>query len=562
MCGICGITYYGESAGNRPSENTLARMVDAIRHRGPDAHGVYIDGPVGLGSSRLSIMDPAARANQPMVIEGGQYAISFNGEIYNHVELRDMLEAEGVVFDTSSDTEVLLRLYASRGGPGCLELLRGMFAFAVWDRGRGEMFLARDRVGEKPLVYFDGEGVFAFASEIKSLLAFEAVPREPDPEGIHMGLHYVNVPAPYSAFKHIRKLPPAHYMRVTARGASLHRYWQPQHDKASIIRDPAEAVHEIRQCLKETVAMLCRSDVPVGATLSGGIDSSAVVAEMGRGLGSGFKTFCVSHDMGGTDPEFRAARAVARSVGTAHMESVFRKEDLSTVRDVIRSFDEPVNTYVPLHARMLAGFIAGHVKVALTGNGGDELFGGYSDHSALVRLEKKLALWKRLDHWGVGKVAGAFFKDSHRKYSGLAAVPANRLATELHLRGVQEFYSEIYGEKMKPVARAADVAAPYASAFDDYGATGLVDGFLAQQLFVASQHSIVDIPDNTGMAFSLEYRSPFLDMKMVELAMRISPELKVSTGGGASGGKMILREALAGVLPERIVGMKKAGFGS
>ncbi len=570
MCGICGITYYGQghggSTGIRPSERTLLRMVDAISHRGPDASGVYTDGPAGLGSSRLSIMDPTPRADQPLVIDGGRYAISFNGEIYNHVELRDMLEVGGVVFDTTSDTEVLLRLYASRGAQGCLELLRGMFAFAIWDRERGEMFLARDRVGEKPLVYFDGPGVFAFASEIKALLAFEQVPREPCLEGLHMGLHYVNVPAPYSAFKHIRKLPPSHYMMVTSDGVSLHRYWQPRYSAGHIIRDPAEAVHEIRRCLSETVAMLCRSDVPVGATLSGGIDSSAVVAQMGQTLGRGFKTFCVSHDMGSTDggmdPEFSAARAVAKMMGTDHRECVFKEGDLSTVVEVIRSFDEPVNTYVPLHARRLARFISGHVKVALTGSGGDELFGGYSDHSALIRMEGKLALWKRLRLWGVDRVAGAFMKGSYRKYSGLATVPVNRLATELHLRGVQEFYSEIYGEKMKPVARSYDAAALYCQAFDDYGASGLLDGFLAQQLFVASQHSIVDIPDNTGMAFSLEYRAPFLDMKMVELAMRIAPELKVLAKGGASGGKMILREALAGELPESIVGMEKAGFGS
>ncbi len=562
MCGICGIYY---TDGTRtPDRSILEAMASRLRHRGPDGSGIYSDGPVGFGATRLAIIDLSHRADQPMVLDNGAYAVTFNGEIYNYVELRKELEREGVRFDTTSDTEVLLRLYIQRG-TRCLDALRGMFAFAIWDRDRQQLFLARDLTGEKPLVYTHRDGMFAFASEIKGLLVIPGLPREIDPVGLHYGLHYVTVPAPYSAFRHIRKLRPAEYMLVSRKGMTQERYWRPRHNASSRITSPREAAHEVRRCLEDTVKVVSRSDVPIGATLSGGLDTGGVVALMGRS-GLSFDTFCVSYDHPSRDREFAAARVVADAYRTRHHELVFRQDQLATAADAVRSFDEPFGTFVPLHAMALARLISGHVKVAITGNGGDELFGGYADHRVLLRLEQRLPLWNKLGTWGMGRVIERLplrsLRRSWEKYRELGVVPLNRLAAELRMEAAKTFCGEIYSDGMKAHTASADPLDLMEEAFDEYGGNCLLEGFLHQQLMVGSQHSIVDIPDITGMAASLEYRAPFLDRNMIELAARIPAALKVDPRLGDAGGKMVLREALSGLLPPELLSMKKSGFGS
>lgn len=562
MCGICGI-YYPELS-KTPERATIEAMTARLRHRGPDGSGVHIDGPVGLGATRLAIIDLSHRADQPMVLAGGNYVISFNGEIYNHVELRQELEQQGVRFETSSDTEVLLRLYMLRG-VACLDVLRGMFAFAIWDRKLGQLFLARDRAGEKPLVYAQWNGMFAFASEIKALLAIPGLPREIDPVGLHYGLHYVNVPAPYSAFRHIRKLRSAEYMIVSQSGVRRERYWSPRIDAASRITSSREAAHEVRRCLEDTVKIICRSDVPIGAMLSGGLDSSGVVSLMGSS-GRSFDTFCVSYDHPSRDAEFTAARLVADRYRTRHHELIFREDQLAAAAEAVRSFDEPFATFVPLHATALSRLIGSRVKVAITGNGGDELFGGYADHRTLLRLEQRLPLWNRIGGWGAGRIIERLplrmLRRSWDKYRAMGAVPRNRLAAELRMAAAAAFCGETYSTAMKAATREVDAFDLFVAAYDEYGGDSLLEGFLVQQLLVGSQHSIVDIPDITGMASSLEYRSPFLDRQMIELAARIPARFKVDPGLGDAGGKMVLREALKDLLPPEVLSMKKAGFGS
>lgn len=564
MCGICGIFDKDSQLASLVGDDKwIWKMTSTLRHRGPDAMGVYLNGPIALGSTRLAIIDPTPSGNQPMVLQDGDYAITFNGEIYNYIELKKGLEKTGVRFRTNSDTEVLLRLYIEKGTQ-CLGDLRGMFAFAIWDRKKRQLFLARDRAGEKPLVYASIDGLFCFGSEIKSLLALPQIPQEIDPVGLHFGLHHVMVPAPYSAFKQVRKMKPAEYMIVSAEGVVARRYWKPVFSTARMIMFADEAAYEINRCLDETVRIICRSDVPIAAMLSGGLDSSAVVASMRRFTGT-VDTFYVGSDMAQADPALYASLRVADHLKTRHHALTFSRENLAIVRDVIKSFDEPVATFVPLHAHTLASLISRHVKVALNGSGGDELFGGYRDHRMLMRLERKKNLWRNLEKWQIGRLlqrlpSGAL-QQSMNKYRRLCSTPPNRIFADMRIQKIHSFYAEMYSDQMRRLTKDCDLTGLLAERFDEYGAGSLLEGLMYQLLMVGSQHSIVDTPDISGMAYSLEYRSPFLDVKMMELAMRIPVHLKVRVRGDHHQTKWILRHALKNRLPADIVHMGKSGFG-
>jgi len=565
MCGICGIfDRFGRQKHWVADETVIGNMTDTLGHRGPDWKGVHVDGPVALGNTRLAIIDLSQAGQQPMILADGDYVISLNGEIYNYLEIRKELEAQGLNFRSNSDTEVLLRLYMTRGRD-CLQDLRGMFAFAIWDRPRKHLFLARDRAGEKPLVYTEHNGGFCFGSEIKSLLSLPGMPRKLDPEGLHFGFHHVNVPAPYSAFKNIRKLRPAECFLINERRILRQIYWQPRFRSAQRISDPKEAVFELNRCLDETVKIMSRSDVPIGATLSGGLDSSAVVAALCHN-GIGIDTFCVSHGQQASDPEMAPARQVAQHLNTRHHELTFRADKLTTVQDVVRSFDEPMTTFVPLHAHRLADMIRRHVKVALTGNGGDELFGGYPDHQSLLRMDRKMRLWAQVESYCPRSVLEAiplnWLQQSRDKFESLRQIPLSRIAATIRIQRIQSFFNDIYSPHMKSLAADCDVHRLWADQFEACQATSLLDGFLMQQLLVGSQHSIVDIPDISGMASALEYRSPFLDVHMMELAMRLPTKLKIRNRRGSVTDKWIMRRALKDRLPLNIINKQKAGFGS
>ena len=565
MCGICGFFY--NKAFNRAIDNAhlvIQNMTNTLRHRGPDAFGVHVDHQIALGSTRLAIIDLSPLGNQPLILNGGEHVITFNGEIYNYLELRETLERKGARFLTDTDTEVLLRLYIEKG-VSCLGELRGMFAFAIWDRQKKQLFLARDRVGEKPLVYSYHNGLFCFGSEIKALLAHPMIPREIDPIGVHFGMHYITVPAPYSAFKYIRKLKPAEYMLISEEGIRTDCYWRPQFSRARMIRDVDEVVFELTRCLDDTVRLLCRSNVPIGAMLSGGLDSSAVVASMRR-ASRDVDTFSIGIENAQNDPDLLAARQVAEYLGTRHHELAFKHGDLHVVEQVIKSFDEPVATLNPLHAHTISTTIQGHVKVALTGNGGDELFGGYIDHLSLADIERRLSRWGMAEKLGVRCLAKWMpLRSIHRskkKYDQLRLLPLNRIAAVQRLNKLQAFFSQFYSHRMNMLIKDSDLEGLLVGRFNECQAESIFDGFLYQQLMALSQHSIVDIPDHSGMANSVEYRSPFLDVKMIELAMRIPKHLKVRARHKTAKSKWILRQVLKDRLPPMIVQMGKIGFGS
>jgi asparagine synthase (glutamine-hydrolysing) len=466
-----------------------------------------------------------------------------------------------VGFSSQSDTEVLLKLFMQRG-PGCLRDLRGMFAFAVWDRRRRRLFLARDRVGEKPLVYSQQSGAFVFASEIQALLALPWLPREIDPVGLHYGLYYVAVPAPHSAFKNVRKVRPGEWLMVTPDGVSSDIYWRPRYSGREVLKDRDECLEAVNACLNDTVKIMARSDVPVGAMLSGGIDSSAVVASLAGHLPR-LETFCIGYEAAPEGGELGPAQVVADRFGTQHRAMTFGAQDVSSLADVVRAYAEPVAAFGPMHAHAISAQIGRRVKVALTGSGGDELYGGYDDHRRLLDLERWWRVRRFLDRWGMGKAAASLPLRGLRELTSLGGQASlGRQAAWLRFSAVHNFCEAVYSPRMKELCRGCDPSDLYVEAYESFASPRVLDNFMFQQLSLGSQHTLVDIPDISGMAHSLEYRSPFLDVRMIELAARIPAGFKVAPGQHVSGGKRILRDVLRDRLPPEIVEMRKAGFGS
>jgi asparagine synthase (glutamine-hydrolysing) len=564
MCGICGIFNLDGRPAEKRDEEDVVQMTASLRHRGPDHQGYYQDGPVVLGAARLAILDPSDDANQPFVSSDGNLVLVFNGEIYNFLEIRALLEKEGLCFRTQSDTEVLLAIYRKKG-PSCLNDLRGMFAFAVWDRTKRTLFLARDRMGEKPLVYYQEPRTFIFCSEITPLVGLSRIPRRPDPVGLHYGMYYLHIPAPYSAFQDIRKLPPASCLHVSNRNIKTEKYWKACFRPDISLEDPQEAVFELNRCLDETIRMMSRSDVPLGATLSGGLDSSAVVAGLAQERAH-LPTFCISHRRDHLDREFKAARLVAARYGTDHHEIIVSSDSINSISRLIRTYGEPIATPVALHADLLAAAIKPFVTVLLTGNGGDEIFGGYAEHRWLYEWDKqnRFPPIKKPSTKGDTSNKGGVAGDPNPlpEYHRLQKLPPGLVVPTLRMQAMEDFCRNCYSSKMKEVTAAYNPGGLCQNLFEESRAANLFDGFLVQQLHLLSQHGIVNIPDGSGMANTIEYRSPFLDVKMVELAMRIPPRMKVRPEDGDSGGKVILRQALQGRLPEATLALPKAGFGS
>jgi len=378
MCGIAGIV---DAAGGVEAE-TIIRMRDTLVHRGPDDAGHWIapDGTVGLGHRRLSILDLSPLGRQPMSDADGRVQVAYNGEIYNFQQLRPQLEARGHRFSTKTDCETLLHLYESFGIQGALQRLRGMFAFALWDAKREILFLARDRMGKKPLLYYQSEGRFIFASEFASLLADRRIRRQVDWTAVYHYLTFMCVPAPLTAFKGVKKLPPAHYLELQAGKTEIRRYWQLKPGpKLKLSRE--EACEAIREKLLEATRLRMVSDVPLGVFLSGGIDSSSVVAAMSRAGSGKVKTFSV----GFAEKKFNElphARIVARHYDTEHQEFIMEPKALEVLPVLVEHYGEPYADSSAIPSYYLARMTRRHVTVALNGDGGDESFTGYRRHYA------------------------------------------------------------------------------------------------------------------------------------------------------------------------------------
>ncbi len=388
MCGIAGILYRDRET---PVDKDLLRaMTDVIRHRGPDGEGMHIAPGLGLGHRRLAIIDPAA-GQQPMLDPDTQNVIIYNGEVYNYVEIRKELLAAGYHFRTDSDTEVILKAYA-HWGEECLSRFNGMWAFALWDHARQRLFLARDRLGIKPLHYCMTDERIVFGSEMKSLFA-AGVPRTPDTTLLDVYLTFGYIPAPHSFFSGIRKLPPGHYILTDGTHTEIRRYWDlPVVPENEMRRDSRTVCEEFEHLLEDAVRISMRSDVPFGAFLSGGLDSSSIVTLMTEQTSLPVETFTIGFD----DPDFderELARLVSDRAGTRHHEAVVSPDDLEVALDQIAfHYDEPFGDSSALPTSHVSRLAAQHVKMVLTGDGGDEVLSGYSAY----QVEKLAGSYQRI----------------------------------------------------------------------------------------------------------------------------------------------------------------------
>ncbi|MBI3681992.1 MAG: asparagine synthase (glutamine-hydrolyzing) [Acidobacteria bacterium] len=551
MCGIAGFHLF-----DRPAQaSTLKAMCGLIRHRGPDDEGFHVDGGCGLGMRRLSIID-LETGHQPISNEDGSAWVVFNGEIYNYRELRADLEARGHRFSTSSDTEALVHLYEQEGAGG-IARLRGMFAFAIWDARQRLLLLARDRFGKKPLYYAaTGHGLY-FASELKCLRGLE-IPFELDREALRLYFQFGYLPDPASPFLAIRKLAPGAWLTCDSQGRiSEQRYWR----LPTPAREPPaglayeQALERIRELFDEAVRIRMIADVPLGAFLSGGIDSSSVVASMSRQSSEPVKTFSIGFEERSFN-ELPYAGLVARHYRTDHHQIVVRPDAIDLVQKLLRHFDEPFADASAIPAYIVSEFTSRHVKVALTGDGGDELFAGYESFARIERLrclDRIPQPARRILSW----IADAL------PYSAYGKNYLQMISRPTALERYFEFNYMPYllrrrllrPEWMMP-ADAAFLTSTLAEFLLPNGADALLQALYFEATANLTGDMLVKV-DRMSMAASLEVRCPMLDHHLAEFAFSLPVSWKIRNRKG----KAILLDAIGGRLPAGILNRPKMGFG-
>jgi asparagine synthase (glutamine-hydrolysing) len=558
VCGIVGVYEYARTAGG-VSDPLVEAMRDTLRHRGPDGAGSYIspDRRVGLGHRRLAIVDPRG-GTQPMFGLHDECLV-FNGEIYNYPALRRTLERDGTRFRTSCDTEVILHLY-SRYGEACVDHLNGMFAFALWDGRRGRLLLARDRVGEKPLYWADVDGVLVFGSEIKALLAHPLVDRSVNESAIPSYFTHLVVPSPHTLFGGINKLPPATLAVCDRGGIRSRRFWDPFQPRSWAPLPLAEAAVQVRRRLRDSIHARMMSDVPVGVLLSGGLDSTTLVALL-RERARSLATFSVGFTGASRLDERAEARAVAEHYGTQHHEiQISERDALGFLPSLVHHQDEPLAdpVCVPLH--FVCGLARGHgVKVVLAGEGSDELFWGYPRYKAVLgrwRTLRTLLALPRLLRSVLPEVVPTTSRRPIQLRELLEQVRAGRLSP-IHLPLGLTTY-----ERTQLLRRPED-RFPWLPS--DHGIRGSGDP-LTELAFDTQEHEIgLRLPelllmriDRFSMANGVEARVPFLDPELVEFVYRLPLELKLQRGVG----KIVLRNAVADIVPEAVLNRPKQGFGA
>jgi asparagine synthase (glutamine-hydrolysing) len=545
MCGICGIA----SAAGPPDPGRLEAMSDFLVHRGPDSAGEHVEGPVALAARRLSIVDLAG-GDQPIANEDGSCVVVQNGEIYNYPELRRELERAGHSFRTRCDTEAIVHLYEEHGS-GFAERLRGMFAAAVWDGRRRRLVLARDRYGIKPLYYRHESGELAFASELRAL------PRgEIDLDALECFLAFNSIPAPYSIFREIRKLPAGHLLVWEESGSvSVARYARPGPLPAGELRtgDEAELVEELRARLRDSVRAHLLADVPVGVLLSGGVDSAVLAALAARETPEPVHTFTIGFAERSFD-ERADARRVAEMYGTNHHELLVRPEPELLLPALADVFDEPFADSSALPTYLVSELAAAHVKVALSGEGGDELFGGYYTYAADL-LADRLAPLARMARPLVERLPTSTAKAS-LDYRAKRFVRAAHLPPLERHHGWKEIFSAEARADLTVARPGLDPVDVYRAR---YGETGGADELARLQDVDFGIYLVDDLlvkTDRASMAHSLEARVPFLDPAVTNLAFALPARQKVR--GLAK--KVLLRKAVEPLLPREVVHGRKRGF--
>jgi asparagine synthase (glutamine-hydrolysing) len=556
MCGIAG--HVGPT-----SRELLPAMLGLLKHRGPDDSGIHVEGDVGLGMTRLAIID-LVTGRQPMSDETGRYWIVFNGEIYNFRQLRAELMTAGRRFRTRSDTEVILHAYAVHG-EACVERLAGMFALAIWDDAERRLFIARDRLGKKPLYYWHRDRLFLFASEPKALLCHPAVARSIDWRALHHYLAFGYTPASRSIFDAIQKLPPAHTATLAGGRLTRRRYWQlPRTAPAagpSVSSD--ESAVAVRAALRDAVRLRLESDVPLGVFLSGGIDSSAVVASMREVTSGRIATFSVGFGRAAPSyDELPYARLVAQRFATDHHEEIVEPDVGTILPDIVHAFDEPFADSSAIATYVVAQATARHVKVALSGIGGDEAFGGYPRYLGL----RVAALHARLPGWLRRASRSLAVRLPDSASSRNLADWARRFTAEPDAGPAERYidWTRFFGDvALARLARPAlavhfdsAVDEPQRQAFATAGHGDPVDGAFRVDLTGYLPDDLLTMADRMSMASSLEVRAPFCDHRIIEESLRLSPRAKMP-GGRLKG---LLKKAFAGVLPAEVLAHRKQGF--
>jgi asparagine synthase (glutamine-hydrolysing) len=552
MCGIAGQVTEARGA---VQPDRIAAMGESLQHRGPDDHGIYVKGHVGLAHRRLSILDLSSAGRQPMSNEDGTVWLVLNGEIYNHQELRDELKAR-YRFRSRTDTEVLLHLYEEYGLE-CLLRLVGMFAFAVWDDRAQRLVLVRDRLGKKPLFYAMTERSLLFASELRALVASGAQ-FEIDPVALHHYLTFQYVPAPWTIFRGVHKLPPGHLLIYENGQVSERAYWSLQYDEKRTGQNEAEYVQEFRTRLRDAVRLRLTSDVPIGAFLSGGADSSTVVGLMASEMTQPVRTFSIGFQQTGFD-ERPHAREIADRFGTEHHEFVVDTSSVELLPELARVYGEPYADASAIPTFYLARLARPVVTVALTGDGGDELLAGYPRYrlhaidralagvspSLREQLRKLFAMDRRAS--GAPSVTGRL----ERVLGPFSQTYLNRIC----------YFSQaekdwIYSTEFRSRVAAADSFQILSRWFQESRASDLLDQLLSVDTRSYLPDDLLVKLDRATMAHGLEARCPFLDHRLVEFAASLPAHLKIRR----STGKYLLKVAMQDLLPAHILHREKQGF--
>lgn len=559
MCGIVGIINNGERVANRA---ILEKMNRAILHRGPDDDGFYFNENVGLGMRRLAIID-IAHGKQPIHNADKTKWIVYNGEVYNYQEIRADLEKRGHTFYTNSDTEAIVHLY-DEYGVDCVKYLRGMFAFAIWDEREKELFIARDRVGKKPLLYsHQPNGDLIFGSEFQALLQHPDITREVDAEAIDAYLSYLCVPAPLTAFKQIRKLDPGHWLKWKDGVIETRRYWLPDFSKKIKISEQ-EAIEETTRILRESTKLRMISEVPLGAFLSGGVDSSIVVALMAQESSQPVKTFSIGFEEQDFS-ELKYARRVANHVGAEYNEFIVRPNALDVLPTLVEHYGEPYADSSAIPTYYVAKETRQHVTVALNGDGGDESFAGYERYVAMDLAEAynriPSALRKVFIEAPVGVVPTSELKKSRardaKRFLAAARLPRNeryfRWMSTFDREAKQALYADDFAARLANVD-AGDFLGDW---FSNANGSGSLDAALLVDQMTYLPNDLLVKVDIATMANSLEGRSPFLDHKVIEFAASLPASLKM----GRFETKSLLKKVAARLVPKDVVYRKKMGFG-
>ncbi|GBE39938.1 asparagine synthetase [glutamine-hydrolyzing] 1 [bacterium BMS3Bbin08] len=564
MCGIYGIVT------DKPLD--IFRMQEAgnmLGHRGPDASGIWTskNNRVGLGHTRLAIIDLSANACQPMSNEAcpgcgrrnGSNFITYNGEVYNFQEIRADLEKKGHVFKSLSDTEVVLHSY-EEWGEKCVDRFSGMFAFAIWDEKNQRLFLARDRIGKKPLFYYWDGKLFAFASEMRALLALN-ISKSVDLTAVYQYLTYQYIPAPHSVFENVFKLPPAHCLSLQDKKISVKRYWSMDFSKKIEVNSEEDLSADVFARLKESVRKRLISDVPFGAFLSGGIDSSIVVALMSELMDEPVKTFSIGFEEDAYN-ELPRAREIAELFKTDHHEFIVKFDALNVLPELVRHYGEPFADSSALPTYYLSKMTSDFVKVALSGDGGDESFAGYDRYYALKLMRKfryvpgvlrSLSL-KALDIYG--ESAGKSRTKRLKRFIQGSLYPQGLEYLHWMTAFSKEHTRSFYGPAMQDVM-SQDPYEYLITLFKRSSAGDIVEKAMDADIHSYLPFDLLVKVDIASMANSLEVRCPFLDHGLMEFAASIPPEYKLN--GRIK--KYILRKAFKGLVPEKVFTRQKTGFG-